>query len=56
MAVEAKTFDGRLGQEGDAAEHLMLDPRPREEMNQMVMESMTSMSLRYRPSPGCSDF
>ena len=28
-------------------EQLMLDPRPREEMNQMVMESMTHTSLRY---------
>ena len=25
----------------------MLDPRPREEMNQMVMESMTATTPRY---------
>jgi molybdopterin-containing oxidoreductase family membrane subunit len=52
MAVEARTFDGRLGQEGNAAESLMHDPRPREEMNQMVMESMTSMSIRYKAVAG----
>ena len=27
--------------EEDPKEHLMFDPRPREEMNQMVMEAMT---------------
>jgi molybdopterin-containing oxidoreductase family membrane subunit len=52
MAVEAKPFDGRLMQEGEAAESLMHDPRPREEMNQMVMESMTSMSLKYKAVAG----
>jgi molybdopterin-containing oxidoreductase family membrane subunit len=30
-----------------SAEHLMFDPRPREEMNQMVMESMTHTSKTY---------
>ena len=30
-----------------SAEHLMFDPRPREEMNQMVMDSMTHTSKTY---------
>ena len=34
-------------EEEDPRQHLMLDPRPREEMNQMVMEAMTTTSRRY---------
>jgi len=35
-------------QEDDPAQHLMLDPRPREVMNRMVLEAMQKTSLRYR--------
>ncbi|MEA4909105.1 MAG: polysulfide reductase NrfD [Chloroflexi bacterium] len=44
MAAETHSFsDVRLShtEEEDHTQHLMLDPRPREEMNRMVMESMT---------------
>lgn len=33
--------------EEDPREHLMFDPRPREEMNRMVMEAMTTTTRRY---------
>jgi Ni/Fe-hydrogenase subunit HybB-like protein len=33
--------------EVDPSEHLMFDPRPREEMNRMVMEAMTTTTPRY---------
>jgi len=33
--------------EEEAREHLMLDPRPREELNRMVMESMTTTTKKY---------
>jgi len=51
MAAETKSFANLLHpaetEEEDARQHLMLDPRPREEMNNMVMESMTSATKRY---------
>jgi len=34
-------------EEDEAREHLMLDPRPREELNRMVMESMTTYTKKY---------
>jgi Ni/Fe-hydrogenase subunit HybB-like protein len=51
MAAEARSYnDIRLLQsdeEEEARQHLMLDPRPHEELNQMVMEAMTTTSRRY---------
>lgn len=51
MAAEAKPLPGsvvRGAEEEDLrAEHLMLDPRPREEMNQMVMEAMTKTTPAF---------
>lgn len=51
MAVDARPYSSlshadRMDEE-EAHEHLMLDPRPREELNNMVMESMTSTTPRY---------
>ena len=37
----------RLREEEDPREHLLLDPLPREEMNQMVMEAMTTTPRSY---------
>ena len=37
----------RLEEEEDPQQHLMLDPRPREEMNRMVMESMMTPTKNY---------
>ncbi|RMF49380.1 MAG: hypothetical protein D6755_02425, partial [Anaerolineae bacterium] len=34
-------------EEEDPREHLMFDPRPREEMNRMVLESMQDTPLSY---------
>ncbi len=34
-------------EEEDPRQHLLLDPRPREEMNRMVMEAMTSTTKSY---------
>jgi Ni/Fe-hydrogenase subunit HybB-like protein len=36
-----------IPEEEDPREHLMLDPRPREEMNQMVMQAMTRTTPAY---------
>lgn len=50
MAAETSYLTGAradLEQSGLAEEHLMLDPRPREEMNQMVMEAMTTTTPVY---------
>ncbi len=50
MAVTARSISqsGALGSEReDPGEHLMLDPRPRGEMNAMVMESMQVTSWRF---------
>ena len=50
MAANAQPINDNTLKEGtgeDAKEHLMLDPKPREEMNQMVMDSMTTTSRRY---------
>jgi molybdopterin-containing oxidoreductase family membrane subunit len=52
MAVSSKYFPGSRTleashEEHDPREHLMLDPKPRGEMNQMVMESMTTSSWRF---------
>jgi molybdopterin-containing oxidoreductase family membrane subunit len=55
MAVESKVLEQAPTQtlpiEHDEAEerkeHLMLDPRRREEMNRMVLEAMTTTSKRY---------
>lgn len=50
MSAETKIFG--ITQPAEHAEenpneHLMFDPRPREEMNQMVMDSMTHTSKKY---------
>ncbi len=50
MAVEAKPLETAVPlphAEEDPREHLMFDPRPREVMNRMVMEAMTTTSRRY---------
>lgn len=50
MAVESKSLETPLPlaqAEEDPREYLMFDPRPREEMNRMVMEAMTTTSRRY---------
>jgi Ni/Fe-hydrogenase subunit HybB-like protein len=50
MAAEAKPFrDLKVDDypEGDVRHSLMFDPRPREEMNRMVMESMTTTTPIY---------
>uniref|UniRef100_A0A7C4PEY3 Polysulfide reductase n=1 Tax=Anaerolinea thermolimosa TaxID=229919 RepID=A0A7C4PEY3_9CHLR len=51
MAVEAQPVSPALNQpareEEALREQLMFDPRPREELNRMVMESMHSTSPRY---------
>ncbi len=50
MAAETEAL-GKLRSsehvEEDPKEHLMLDPLPREEMNRMVMETMTTTTRRY---------
>ena len=50
MAANSQPFTDIHLKEGtgeDAKEHLMLDPKPREEMNRMVIESMTTTTRRY---------
>jgi len=52
MAVSSKFFPGSRTleaphEEHDPREHLMLDPKPRGEMNGMVMESMTTTSWKF---------
>lgn len=50
MAAEVKSLDGiepGALEEDLASEHLMLDPLPRAQMNQMVMDAMTHTSIRY---------
>jgi molybdopterin-containing oxidoreductase family membrane subunit len=50
MAVEVKPLGSiqPVAEEHNLAdEHLMLDPRPREQMNQMVMDAMTHTTRRY---------
>lgn len=48
MTAKAMPFSkGEFQEEEDPQEHLLFDPRPREEMNQMVMESMQSTSRSY---------
>ena len=54
MAAEVKPFIGSKAsphQESEAEElrreHLMLDPMPRDEMNQMVMEAMTTTTRKW---------
>lgn len=50
MAVEAKPLETAVPlthAAEDPREHLMFDPRPREVMNRMVMEAMTTTSRRY---------
>ncbi len=43
MTAEATPIENlHIGEEADPREHLLLDPRPREEMNSMVMEAMQS--------------
>ena len=34
-------------EEDEARDHLMLDPRPREELNRMVIEAMTTWTKKY---------
>jgi len=48
MAVEANTIDVTRPHEEDERQHLMLDPRPREEMNDMVMEAMTTITPGFK--------
>jgi len=54
MAADVKPFIGSKSsphQESEAEElrkeHLMLDPMPRDEMNQMVMEAMTTTTKKW---------
>jgi Ni/Fe-hydrogenase subunit HybB-like protein len=48
MAAEVQSLANAHAEEHDEAkEHLMLDPRPREEMNRMVIEAMTTTSKKY---------
>lgn len=53
MAAEAKSLGNLLpkaqghAEEEDVREKLMFDPRPREELNRMVMESMTKTTRNY---------
>jgi Ni/Fe-hydrogenase subunit HybB-like protein len=52
MAAEAKPLRGAMPRERhhpevDPRENLMFDPRPREEMNRMVMEAMTTTTPAY---------
>lgn len=50
MAVDQPFETVSLGaseHEEDPREHLMLDPRPREEMNQMVLEAMTHTTRNF---------
>ncbi len=50
MAVTAKPLSGPatgISEREDPREHLMLDPRPRGEMNAMVMESMHATSWHF---------
>src|SRR6185503_20521266 len=54
MAVSSKYFSGsekahdeHHEEEHDPRESLMFDPRPRREMNRMVMESMLTSSWRF---------
>ena len=52
MAVDVKILGNSAksaehSEEEERQEHLMLDPKPREEMNRMVMDAMTHTSKRY---------
>jgi len=51
MAAEAKPFSSGLNvplkEEEELREQLMFDPRPREELNSMVLDSMTHTTPRY---------
>ncbi len=50
MAAETKPFPAahaHPSEEENLREQLMFDPKPREEMNRMVMEAMTETSPRY---------
>jgi Ni/Fe-hydrogenase subunit HybB-like protein len=48
MAVNAEVIQHTLTQEHeDPREHLMFDPKPRGEMNRMVMESMKATSWKF---------
>ena len=45
MAVTSNTIDQAHAEEHDPRESLMFDPKPRGEMNAMVMESMEKTKL-----------
>lgn len=48
MVATAKPLEQPLSTEAeDPHEHLMLDPRPRGEMNSMVMEAMHTSTWRF---------
>jgi Ni/Fe-hydrogenase subunit HybB-like protein len=47
MAESIPLPEVSAGEHGDPHEHLMLDPRPRGEMNAMVMESMQKTSKKF---------
>jgi len=52
MAVDVKILGNAAqiaehNEEEERREHLMLDPKPREEMNRMVIDAMTHTSKRY---------
>ena len=52
MAVDVKILGNaskseERREEDERQEHLMLDPKPREEMNRMVIETMTHTTKRY---------
>ena len=42
MTAETIPLSQAPAKEEDPRDHLLFDPRPREEMNNMVMEAMTS--------------
>jgi hypothetical protein len=50
MAVTAKSLSqtsAHVEENEDPKQHLMLDPRPRGEMNAMVMDSMHTTSKKF---------
>jgi molybdopterin-containing oxidoreductase family membrane subunit len=48
MAITAETIEhSHAGEHEDPRQHLMLDPKPRGEMNALVMESMRTTSWKF---------
>jgi molybdopterin-containing oxidoreductase family membrane subunit len=49
MAANSSALPKHLiSEEEDPRQNLMLDPRPREEMNRMVLEAMTTTTPAFR--------